>query len=414
MYHKTKTKPIFPMAAAILAVILAVTIISTPLSVYASKQTSHQYIIAQDGTGNFATIGEGVEAAQSGDTLIVYPGTYDEVLYIAGKEINIIGVNKDLCILRSDSVSYRQSPLSIGAGTVANMTIYGMYTGSNQARELTTEEIASYNETITGDSWERQQNYKGYALHIDQNYTYGRSVTIDNCRIISENNHCIGIGARGNSTITIKNSELISAGDGSCLYMHDSPLENLGGQSRLIITDSLLTSYICPYIMTFQSLVPEANTTYLTFQNVKANAVAYTNNASYVSNNVNTFFDVETLASLYKAGLLESAGLTTTASSLVNYLSREETLAYMTILNNAVATGDTSKLLAVRLDEGITYIEDEYSTIPQTSISSVKHQVVAVYNNDDLPGSGWCGLNSVYLTDDSYGNTLVEMNAIQQ
>ena len=37
-----------------------------------------QYKIAQDGTGDFRTIQEGVDNASDGDTLVVYPGIYTE------------------------------------------------------------------------------------------------------------------------------------------------------------------------------------------------------------------------------------------------------------------------------------------------------------------------------------------------
>jgi hypothetical protein len=412
------------MRKKIISLIMAVTIMATGscLTAYAAPQNntqktskinhvSSQYIIAQDGTGDFATINEAVAAAQSGDTLIIYPGTYDEVISITGKELNLIGLSKDLCIIKSDGVSYRQSPLSIGAGTVSNLTIYGAYTGSNSARELTAEEIEAYNATLDGgDSWERQQNYRGYAVHIDQNYSYGKSLTFDNCRIISENNHSIGIGTRGGLTININNCEIIATGEGGCLYMHDSPLPDIGGEVHLNVTNSYLTSYLCPYVMTFESILPESTTTYLTFQNVKASTVAYASDESYVSNNVNTFFDVETLDTLNKAGLLQLAGFTTTATNLVTYLDHKETNSYMETIEEALEKGNASKVMSMKLKEGITYIGEakDYSEAQ----SLLKHQVIAIFNSDNLSGDGWCGLDSTYLTADSFGNTLVEMNAV--
>jgi hypothetical protein len=410
------------MRKKIIALIMAVTIMATGscLTAYAAPQNntgktskinhvSSQYIIAQDGTGDFVTISEAVAAAQSGDTLIIYPGIYDEVISIIGKELNLIGLSKDLCIIKSDGVSYRQSPLSIGAGSVANLTIYGAYTGSNSARELTAEEIEAYDATLDGgDTWERQQNYRGYAVHVDQNYSYGKTLTFENCRIISENNHSVGIGTRGGLTININNCEIIATGEGGCLYMHDSPLPDIGGEVHLNMTNSYLTSYLCPYVMTLESILPESTTTYLTFQNVKASAVAYASDESYVPNNVNTFFGVETLDSLNKAGLLQYAGLTTTAANLVTYLDRKETSSYMNTVEEALEKGNASKVMSIKLNEGITYIGESKEE------SLIKHQVIAIFNSDNLSGDGWCGLNSTYLTADSYGNTLVEMNAVNQ
>jgi hypothetical protein len=290
-----------------------------------------------------------------------------------------------------------------------------MYTGNDSAKNLTQDEITAIDSDMLYDSWERQKNYRGYAVHIDQNYLYGKSLTFDNCRIISENNHCVGIGSRGNSTITFNNCEITALGTGGCIYMHDSPLADVGGVANFKITNSYLTSYLDPYLLTFESMLPEVNTTYFTFQNVKASAVAYSDNTSYVSNNVNNFFDVETLAALNKSGLLSKAGYTTTAASLVNYLSREDTISYMTMLENSLSTGNTTKVKATKLSEGITYIEDVTTTSSKSSQTStatgaVKHQVIAIYNSNNISGTGWCGINSGYLTSDSFGNTLVEMN----
>jgi hypothetical protein len=296
-----------------------------------------------------------------------------------------------------------------------------MYTGNDNARNLTQEQIDALNSSMLYDTWDRQKNYRGYAVHVDQNYLYGKSLTFENCRIYSENSHCIGIGSRGDSSININNCELIALGEGGCLYMHDSPLADVGGEAHLNITNSYLTSYLCPYILTFESILPDVSTTYFTFKNVKASAVAFSDNTSYVSNNVNTFFDVETLDKLNSAGLLRSAGYTSTAASLVNYLSREDTIAYMTMLEDSLSTGNTTKVRATKLSEGITYIADVTSgktamaaamasTTATSPYSTVKHQVIAIYNSDNLSGNGWLGLDSAILTSDSYGNTLVEMN----
>jgi hypothetical protein len=386
-------------------------------------KTANTYIVSQDGLGDFTTIQAGVDAAQSGDTLLICPGTYDEIVTVTDKELNLTGTSKELCIIRSDSVSYRQAPLSIAAGTVSNLTIYGMYTGNDNARNLTQSQIEELDASMPYDSWERQQNYRGYAVHVDQNCLYGKSLTFENCIIYSENSHCIGIGSRGESSININNCELIALGEGGCIYMHDSPLAEVGGEAHLNITNSSLTSYLCPYILTLESILPDVSTTYFTFQNVKASAVAFSDNTSYVANNVNTFFDVETLEKLNAANLLTGAGYTTTAAKLVNHLERQDTIAYMTMLEESLKTGDTTKVRATKLNEGITYISDvttnkkttdkkttDKTATAETTNSTAKHQVIAIYNSDNLSGDGWLGLDSAILTSDSFGNTLVEMN----
>lgn len=377
-----------------------------------------QYKIAQDGTGDFRTIQEGVDNASDGDTLVVYPGIYTEAVQVMGKEVHIIGLSKDLCIIQYDAASYRKSPLTVGAGRIANLTINGMDSGVGQP-VLTQEEIAAINAELVGDSWERQKNYKGYAVHVDQNFLYGRRVTFENCRVISENNHCAGIGTRGDSTVSFENCEFISLGGGSCIFLHDPTSVDVSGKAALVMKGCQMTSYLCPYVMTFQSLLPEYNQLELTFQNTRVSAVEFADDGSYVAMDVNTSFDVETLSMLEETGALYAAGLSSSAPKLVHKMTNEEISIYMEAMEKTVEAGSVPQALMPQLAEGITRIgyhetEETKETKEQERLapSLLKHHVIAIYNRSNLAGNGWCGLDNAVLTADSYGNTLVEMNAV--
>lgn len=377
-----------------------------------------QYKIAQDGTGDFRTIQEGVDNASDGDTLIVYPGIYTEAVQVMGKEVHIIGLSKDLCIIQYDAASYRKSPLTVGAGRIANLTIYGMDSGVGQP-VLTQEEIAAINAELVGDSWERQKNYKGYAVHVDQNFLYGRRVTFENCRVISENNHCAGIGTRGDSTVSFENCEFISLGGGSCIFLHDPTSVDVSGKAALVMKGCQMTSYLCPYVMTFQSLLPEYNQLELTFQNTRVSAVEFADDGSYVAMDVNSSFDVETLSMLEETGALYAAGLSSSAPKLVHKMTNEEISIYMEAMEKTVEAGSVPQALMPQLAEGITRIgyhetEETKETKEQERLapSLLKHHVIAIYNRSNLAGNGWCGLDNAVLTADSYGNTLVEMNTV--
>ncbi|MDE7322583.1 MAG: hypothetical protein K2N73_07580 [Lachnospiraceae bacterium] len=375
------------------------------VTVSAAKIT-RQYVVDPNGTGDFLTIQEGVDSASDGDTLLLYPGIYTEPVRVMNKELNIIGVSKDLCILKYDTASYRKAPLTIAAGNVSNITIYGI-NSNMMPEELTEEEIEIINAELVGDSWDRQKNYTGYAIHVDQNYLYGRSLSFDNCRIISENNHCAGIGSRGGSIISFENCELVSLGSGSCLYLHDPTSPDVSGEASLILRNCQMTSYLCPYVMTLQSLLPECNTMKLTFQNTHISAVAYADDESYVPINVNTGMDVETLSQLQQLGGQHTTGMSSSSFELVHVTQQEDARLYMEELESALAVGNVSKLMNIKLPEGITYLGE----MDENAAGSLKHQVIAIYNRSSRPGFGWCGLDSAYLTADSYGNTLPEMNA---
>ncbi len=409
------------MITIIVSAILAGSVSLNQAIVYAQnviKQKASEYIIAQDGSGDFVTIQEGVNNAQNGDTLIVYPGIYNENVEVMGKDINIAGIDKNTCILQCDTASYRKAPLTIAAGKVSNLTIYGIDSGI-LPEPLTDEEIAAINSQIIGDSWERQKNYSGYAVHVDQNCLYKNEIIFENCKIISENNHCVGMGSRGESSIIFDACELISLGSGGCIYLHDCTSLELCGKVDFAMKNCQLMSYLSPYVMTVQSLMP-ANTTYFTFQNVRVSAVAYEDKTGYDITNMNTSFEVDILAQLDKTDQLEKAGLTSTVMHrIVHELTPDESKEYMKELEICEKSKNTFSLLSKPLPEGITYIcSDEKKTSASIISNMIKRnakcQVISIFNADGLIGNGWCGLNNVYLTPDSYGNTLIEMNTLKE
>ncbi len=58
-------------------------------AILAVNSFSIVYHIIQDGTGNFTTIQEGINASADSDTVLVYPGTYYENLDMTGKNITL-------------------------------------------------------------------------------------------------------------------------------------------------------------------------------------------------------------------------------------------------------------------------------------------------------------------------------------
>lgn len=397
-----------------------------------SDITAKYYIVSQDGLGDFTSIQEAVNFAKDGDTLIIYPGIYTENIEVTDKVLHIIGVDRDSCILQYDTISYFKVPLTIAAGSVSNLTIYGIHLKDSSAEEISlTDENIGFPEILSEDMIlsadgavseevqglkeirEHQKNHTGYAVHIDDNFLYEKELKFRNCKIISENNHCIGIGSRGKSNLSFEKCDIISAGNGGCIYLHDCILPEYQGDVTFSMKNCQLTSYLNPYVMTVESL-GGYNPTYMTFQNVRVSAVAFEEVECYVSNNVNTSFNIDTLMFLDKNDQLESNGLTSTVMHrMVHELTLEESNQYIESINALFEQKNPSIDYDI-LSEGITYIKSQLKTSQNFEMNQneLKKTVLNFQNVSGQSGSGWYGLENVYLTPDSCGNTLIEMNSI--
>lgn len=364
------------------------------------------YVVIQDGSGDFISIQDGVDAVASDDTLLIYPGVYQENVTISNKTVNLLGTDKNNCILQYESTEYNATPLTFSAGYIANLTIYGFQEGEPEEKRVITDVV--YDNSSLESIREWQKSFSGYALHIDENYTYGKDAYVENCRIISNNNQCIGIGCRGNSTITFENCELISNGSGGCIYFHNTDEEKLGGEAYFIMKNCDLKNYISPYVISVHSM-GAVNPVYLTFQNVRTSTVAYDDKNVYNITNMNTSFDVDELIALNKSNSLQLVGYYSSMNqNFLTYYDNKESCEYVTSLQEGISPIKSN----VDLAEGITYLHTKNKDVQESFIQKQirKRYIIDIFNSNQLVGDGWCGLDHIYLTPDSYGNSLIEMN----
>lgn len=368
------------------------------------------YEVKQDGSGDFVTIQEGVVSVESGDTLLIYPGVYEENVEIMDKTVNLIGMSREECILTANSEKYHYIPLTIGAGKVYNMTICG--TRTDEMNTLPGE-LPDYDSNDLLSIYRWQQCFPGYTIHIDQTYSYGRQLHISNCKIISSNNQCVGIGCRGENQITISDSELISNGSGGCIYFHNTQAIETAGEAQFTIRNCELRNYKCPYVIAMHS-TGDLNPVYLTFQNVKVSTVAYEEKSEYGDINMNTWCEADQLDTPEMRRLLEEGGYYTSLNSeLVHRYSKEDSYKLCKKIYEDASLLDSEPWI----EEGITYIKmtdtsdknTEWENEPQ--VKNRTRHVIAILNVDkEADQNGWCGLSNIYLTEESYGNTLMEMN----
>lgn len=404
------------IAGACVSVFMTSRAYAAPLEEKLQKQIAEAfekgnvYAVVQDGSGDFTTIQDGVNAVKSGDTLLIYPGIYEENVEIYNKTVNLLGIDKDSCILQYESIEYNAIPLTFGAGYIANLTIYGYDDGEIEEKQDTISTF--YDNSSLESIREWQKNFSGYALHIDQNYTYGREAYVENCRIVSNNNQSIGIGCRGESRITFEACELISNGTGGCIYFHNTDNENLGGEAYFIMKDCELKNYISPYVISIHSM-GAVNPVFVTFQKVRTSTIVYDEKGAYNVTNMNAGFDVDEMIVLNTVNLLQPSGYYSSINhDLITYFDIEQSSQYVSSLEEGISPSKKE----VALSEGITYlctknVDDKWIKKEATcEVQTRKRHVIDIFNNSQLVGDGWCGLDHIYLTPDSYGNTLIEMN----
>lgn len=180
-----------------------------------AKDTGNLGVLEVGAYKQFNTIQSAVNVARDGDTIVVYPGVYNERVQAWGKNVNIVGICRETCILQDDSSDYRTPPLEMNVGTVQNMTI--IETASNPSPDI--------EGLILPEGWPAKD--MAYTIHAESAVnSYGRSLKIINCRLVNANRPCLGAGTYNNHSIELIDTELysgISAYDEykrGALYVH--------------------------------------------------------------------------------------------------------------------------------------------------------------------------------------------------
>lgn len=203
------------------------------------------FIVDINGNANYTSIAEAVTVAESGSTIIVMPGTYEENVKAWEKKIHIVGLTRESCVIKDTSGNYTTPPLEIGAGSIQNMSIIEAANGAGTA------------------------NLGAYAIHVESNNLFNEKLLIRNCYIYSDSSSAIGMGLRGGCSVRIEDSEIICAGarastGAAPLYFHDADGQPYWGTANLYLHNNVLrnTSSSLFSMLTINSIHKE-NTTYM-------------------------------------------------------------------------------------------------------------------------------------------------------
>lgn len=162
---------------------------------------------------SYTSIQAACDNASDGDIILVMPGEYKEVVTCIDKEIHIVGLDKNSCILYYDSDQYNGGqPLSIAYGSVSNITIK-----AERASASTTS------------------NTTPYAVHIDFDSSYNKKLNFDNVDMFGGWQAACGIGLKGGFDLSFKNCNFISDKDttNGALFFHDNTITGYYGTANI-------------------------------------------------------------------------------------------------------------------------------------------------------------------------------------
>ena len=197
-------------------------------------------VVRKDGKGDFTSLVDAINSIPEGTPIIVHEGTYEGTLECSNKKINIRGVDRNKCIIRSTNGLYAKPAINISVGYLENLTIYSQY--------------------VKGESSEIQDGVQmAYGIHAESEYAVGGTLELHHCTVKSDFTSAFGLGLRKDNTVILDDCILENAqykaksnypnGLGA-LYFHDSI--GVGGDSHLIVKNCLLKSRLgyslCPYM----------------------------------------------------------------------------------------------------------------------------------------------------------------------
>lgn len=381
---KVKMKTYKILTAVLTGAILSL-LYHTPLI---ARQTT--FSVRQDGKGDFTSISEAVAAVPSGSTLSIHEGIYNEMVYIGDKTLYLTGTDRDKCILQYDGCNYFEPPLSIAAGTVSNLTIYSC---AEKSEGWVDRPPAVVDPSIPVTA------YKEYAIHIEQDYLAGRELTFDNCLILSDKSQCVGLGLRGNGSVSFLNCEFRSYGQGGILFAHDAASPDYVGECALRLINCELYNYRGVHFFSVQALHMESRVN-LTFQNTLVHTVGYGYyDSARRDANRYTGKTIDELIALDTSDLLIENGHR--INDMVYCLNEQQANQYFAY----EITDIPSYNHKIPLPEGITRIlAGQPAPIPQVDFP------IYIDNTTLESSDGWCGCANFYLTPDSSGNTFADMN----
>lgn len=202
-------------------------------------------VVSPSGKDDYTSVAEAVENEKTGTLIIVKPGVYDGNIRAFQKRVNIIGTDREHCILRSTNGRYANPVMECCCGYLENLTFISQY--------------------VQGVSEEIGNQSGAYAVHCENNYNeslaMGDSLTFVNCNLVSDFFPALGVGTFADWALNLINCRLTTnqiegrgaySNNGSlgALYFHD--MNGLRGVAEINVKDCIIENKnlehtMCPY-----------------------------------------------------------------------------------------------------------------------------------------------------------------------
>lgn len=190
-------------------------------------ETRRNIYVSNTKNADYTTITEAINDCKLASknhqyNIIIDDGVYFESLNLYDvNNINLIGVNKNTCIIKNANANYYKAPLSTnGAGYFANLSF------------------------ISTSEQDEDADLTSYAMHYEGG-SAGGICEFHNCYFYSDNNSAVGIGMRKNETLIFNQCEISKADTkpypAGAFYCHSSQFNGHSNQ-HIIVKDCIITS----------------------------------------------------------------------------------------------------------------------------------------------------------------------------
>ena len=180
----------------------------------------YDYIVSKDGSGDFTTVTDACNAANSGESIYIKSGVYDNEVIVGtwSKKLYLVGESAKDTIIKNSLGDYNRPPIQIGSGYLKNITFYSEYTGTQERGSGST---------------------MSYAVHSESDNLANDNLTIEDCILISDYAPSFGMGMRGGCNVTLKNCYLKGNYSGALLF-HDADNISYVGEQNISVIDCVL------------------------------------------------------------------------------------------------------------------------------------------------------------------------------